>query len=564
MKQKLLLFTAVGISLIQLSCKRNTDLDQAGKSHSINAKSSTLVTAAALNAGGFVTNPVNLNIVYFVPTDNPAPSDYKTRLSDLLIYLQNYVKGEMNRNGFGDKTFGMPIDPVTNRVRFIEIPAQEGQAGYPYSASVSAGKILNEIAVYKAAHPTLFSSNNHTLILLPKRTDVFDQPYYGYGRNCFAVDHSGLSVANLGNSSQTSTLIGGMLHELGHGLNLPHDDAKESEITPLGTSLMGNGNSTFGYSKTFISYADCAILNRNEVFQSTSGGSFYGSATTSSNITQFTYDAVNKTITLGGKTTSTATVSHILPFYKSAISREIAWGAPVIGTDSFKIVSKVTDLKNRTNINYTIQLRTLLTNGSIARTDYSFKFVGDVPTLIDSATLTQNCSYGGYNVRVEYGSYTTADLTAKGISDNDISALKLGIGNKITLYDGDNFSGTTLSLLKDDDCLADNSFNDKASSFIFLPVAVGNTLKANFYKHCSYGGYNIVLGIGGYTTAQLTAAGITNNDISSIKVPAGLKVTLYADDNYRGTKYVINSNTNVSCLPAAFNDSTSSLIISRN
>ncbi|MCH5685926.1 hypothetical protein LWM68_17735 [Niabella sp. W65] len=135
-----------------------------------------------MNTAGFVTNPVNLNVVYFIPTDNPAPSDYKTRVSEYLIYFQNWVKSEMNRNGFGEKTFGLPLDSATNKVRLITIYAQEGQASYPYSASVSAAKIINEINVYKASHPSEFSSNNHTLILLPKRTDVFDQPYYGWGK----------------------------------------------------------------------------------------------------------------------------------------------------------------------------------------------------------------------------------------------------------------------------------------------------------------------------------------------------------------------------------------------
>ncbi len=57
---------------------------------------------------------------------------------------------------------------------------------------------------------------------------------------------------------------------------------------------------------------------------------------------------------------------------------------------------------------------------------------------------------------------------------------------------------------------------------------------ATLFEHCSYGGYAAALPVGSYTLSQLKAMGVKNDDISSLKVPAGLKVMLYEHDNFQG------------------------------
>ncbi|RFM29027.1 RICIN domain-containing protein [Deminuibacter soli] len=63
-----------------------------------------------------------------------------------------------------------------------------------------------------------------------------------------------------------------------------------------------------------------------------------------------------------------------------------------------------------------------------------------------------------------------------------------------------------------------------------------------FYSNCSYGGYGIKLGIGDYTYSALSAKGIANDDISSIKIPAGYKAMVYADDNFGGSTATFTGN----------------------
>ena len=68
-----------------------------------------------------------------------------------------------------------------------------------------------------------------------------------------------------------------------------------------------------------------------------------------------------------------------------------------------------------------------------------------------------------------------------------------------------------------------------------------------FYQDASYGGYAVPLGVSDYNTSQLIDKGIQNDDISSIKVPAGYKVIVYADDNFSGNSVTLTaSNDNLS------------------
>jgi len=84
-----------------------------------------------------------------------------------------------------------------------------------------------------------------------------------------------------------------------------------------------------------------------------------------------------------------------------------------------------------------------------------------------------------------------------------------------------------------------------------------------FFQDCNYGGTAVGLATGTYTTAQLSSAGIANNWISSLKVPAGYTVTLYDGDSQTGTNVVATADN--SCLVGnSFNDLTSSVKIAQS
>jgi beta-glucanase (GH16 family) len=81
------------------------------------------------------------------------------------------------------------------------------------------------------------------------------------------------------------------------------------------------------------------------------------------------------------------------------------------------------------------------------------------------------------------------------------------------------------------------------------------------YQDANYGGRSASLGLGNYNLASLQAKGVRNDDLSSIKVPWGYKVTMYADDNFSGATKVVNGDT--SYVGNDWNDRVSSIKVEK-
>jgi hypothetical protein len=118
-------------------------------------------------------------------------------------------------------------------------------------------------------------------------------------------------------------------------------------------------------------------------------------------------------------------------------------------------------------------------------------------------------------------------------------------GGFMWLYDDfDNTSGTAAYA-----AAINNAFNGG-----------GSTSVATFYKDCNYGGTAVGLAAGSYTLSRLQSFGIVNDDISSLQIQNGYRVTLYWDDNYAGSTLVKTAND--ACLvDDGWNDKVSSLVI---
>lgn len=64
--------------------------------------------------------------------------------------------------------------------------------------------------------------------------------------------------------------------------------------------------------------------------------------------------------------------------------------------------------------------------------------------------------------------------------------------------------------------------------------------KAVFYSQPNFGGLSMSLPEGRYTTASLS---IGDNKACSVKVPQGLKITLFDNDNFSGASEIIVADT---------------------
>ena len=87
-----------------------------------------------------------------------------------------------------------------------------------------------------------------------------------------------------------------------------------------------------------------------------------------------------------------------------------------------------------------------------------------------------------------------------------------------------------------------------------------SSAKATFYDNSNYSGWSVALSEGRYDYGTMISKGIKNDQISSIKVADGYKVTLYNDAGFAGSKKTLF--TDASGL-GDFNDKTSAIVIEK-
>ena len=95
---------------------------------------------------------------------------------------------------------------------------------------------------------------------------------------------------------------------------------------------------------------------------------------------------------------------------------------------------------------------------------------------------------------------------------------------------------------------------------LFLLTAFSNIVLAQnnvgLFEKCNYGGKKSFLSPGSYKLSQM---GMDNDQLSSIQIPNGMRVTIYVDDEFKGQSATYTSS--VSCLTDGWNDNASSVVV---
>ena len=209
-----------------------------------------------------------LRVIYFYPKDRKPIKDHQKRWNDILTDIQNFFRTEMTRLGYKQVTIS--LERENGILKLHEIQGIQNDSNYTYK---SGGKIKGE--VFKALRAKGINPEEETLLIVcglsktdGKKVTIYS-PYYGMGANhnkgiCFTADMEWLSIYGLKPDPQKIVLqvkehrnyepftlnrfntvyIGGTIHELGHGLSLPHNLATKREASN-GTALMGAGNYTY-------------------------------------------------------------------------------------------------------------------------------------------------------------------------------------------------------------------------------------------------------------------------------------------------------------------------------
>lgn len=337
-------------------------------------------------ADGFTSDRQrNLNIVYFVPNDLDTLPGYQRRLSDILLWTRQFYKDEMTRNGYTNKTFGLFVNS-DNLVKIIIIRGNKPKSAYPYEGGSQA--VAEEVNAWFAAHSE-DNTSDHTLIIMPRYEFKPDGtatggPFYGTGKWCYALDYEDFNIVNKGlPNNQFTGWFGGLAHELGHGLNLPHNSEKVSDKLTLGTALMGYGNFTLGKEATLLTAADAAILNANQIFNK-DNKAYYDAATAEIDRIHASYNTVKQEIIVSGKFHASNKINSIA-YYNDPEGggdyNAITWESKTIGIDSFYIEMKISDLKYKGDSLYDLRLRLVHENGILSTFSYNYHFSNNLPII---------------------------------------------------------------------------------------------------------------------------------------------------------------------------------------
>lgn len=329
------------------------------------------------------TRPYNLNIVYFVPNDITLDTTYKTRLSALLLWGQNFYKQNMINNGYGSKTFGLFTEVANpNNIKIILIQGTHPSSAYPYT---DASQLAAEVNSFFTNNPSQKTSEHTLVITATADLATANVPFYGLGRTCYALDYPQFDIQYLGTNTYTFTgWFGGMTHELGHGMNLPHSYQTNTETNNpnQGMNLMGFGNQTLGMSPTFINRAGAAVLNNSQVFADAPGVRYNShSARFNSIHTSFSGGNLN----VSGTFESNRVVKDVNIYQDpyatpSAGYYRTAWSVSPVG-NTYSVSMPVSELSTATTGPYNLQIELVLENGEVEFISLPFSYASGVPDI---------------------------------------------------------------------------------------------------------------------------------------------------------------------------------------
>lgn len=164
----------------------------------------------------------------------------------------------------------------------------------------------------------------------------------------------------------------------------------------------------------------------------------------------------------------------------------------------------------------------------------------------NKAVLFEHANYGGRSLTLGVGRHDLAALRALG---NDvISSIKVGAGVRVIGYEHAGFTGVARAFTGQVGNVAE--MNDRISSLVIEPLTV------TLFQHAQYGGTSQNLGLGRFDVAKLT---VGNDQVSSVLVPPGFKVTLFEKAGFAGRKKVIQGDQTY--VGDDFNDIVSSVIV---
>ncbi len=240
-----------------------------------------------------------VHLVYWTPADREPVAEYQRRLSAIMLDIQDFYADEMERHGLGRRTFNLK-QADGDLLEVLLVKGEEETSQYKVA---SGHKIRDECwPVLRKNHIDL---RNETVMIFcnlanwDEKTKVFTHksPYYAMGGSrggigwqldspTLAVDRLKLKqpiisdgqYGRISLGKHNSIFIGGIAHELGHALGVPHCRETRDEHHQIGTALMGAGNRTYGDERrgegkgSFLTFAHALRLASHPQFSGSTQG----------------------------------------------------------------------------------------------------------------------------------------------------------------------------------------------------------------------------------------------------------------------------------------------------
>lgn len=265
--------------------------------HAQNQRCLSILTTLLLSASTYAlfaqpsvkpSTPV-LRIVYFIPADRTEAPQFRERLTRVMQHVQAFYRTGMQQHGYGPCTFPLDTDPDG----LLALHRVKGRFPAATYGRNDAARVRQEVK--EALLRENLDIDGETIVIFQRLLDWKNNvaievgPFVGGGDpasgTAYVYDDERLDALLLTSTTpggyygkpcslgQFNThYIGGIAHELGHALGLPHDCETPEEHQSRGASLMGGGNHRYGKELrkegrgAFLSAASALPLSRHPLF----------------------------------------------------------------------------------------------------------------------------------------------------------------------------------------------------------------------------------------------------------------------------------------------------------
>lgn len=361
-------------------------------------------TDAAVNDSRTPVDHGRLNrvhVVYVTNRDREPLPGHRERLHRIMTDVQDFYRSEMARNGYGPVTFPLDQDEAgRTRVHLVTLDWDFDRARKftpreirPAIAKALADQGIDLAQSYFVAFLNAYWQDGNVW--------KYDVVYTGSGRPghgaTWVTDHALLDPANL-DPKRTGRIddrghklaigqfnvkmMGGVAHEFGHSLGLPHNRERPEERVRLGKALMGAGNYAYRRERlgrktgSFLTPAHAFILSIHPLFTRERLASF-DVPTVSVDAIEFRH--VDGKLLVSGTATPATHVTGVVLYHDklpTGVNKDYdAWSHLADLGEGGEFVAAV-DLPSSGG--YALHMKVYCTNGTHRKFTFTHEIVGEI------------------------------------------------------------------------------------------------------------------------------------------------------------------------------------------